>query len=404
MNLKTYRAASMAEALEDVKRDLGREAVILHTRSVRIGRLLGLLGWRHVWEVTAAPNVNVVPRGGAEGQYVTETSPSPASPEESGPGEGKQTIAVASPAQAPPGESRAIDTQEEQLSQIRSMLASLVAGKATGGEPGLPLALEQFHDHLRNQDVDEPIATELITDLKLNLTGQELANRRAVAARLAELVATRIPCVPAPAEAGGTLRGRVMVLVGPTGVGKTTTIAKLAANMKLKEGKKVGLVTIDTYRIAAVDQLRTYAEIIDVPLRTVLTPQEMSQAMYAMRGLDAILIDTVGRSQNDQLRLNQLRGFLEAAEADEVHLVVAATANRRCAANVVRQFRPLGVTHLIVTKLDEAEGCGIVLNAARDGKAPLSFISTGQEVPDDIVAADPHELACRIVGDPDHAA
>jgi flagellar biosynthesis protein FlhF len=284
------------------------------------------------------------------------------------------------------------------------MLLLLVAGKGAGGKTGFPPALQEFHDRLCGQDVDEPIATKLITDLTLNLTGQELADRPAVCARLAELIAAQIPCVPAPAEAAGCLRGRVIALVGPTGVGKTTTIAKLAANMKLKEGKKVGLVTIDTYRIAAVDQLRTYAEIIEVPLRTVLTPQEMGRAMYAMRGLDAILIDTVGRSQNDRLRLNQLRGFLQAAEADEVHLVVAATANRRCAAKVVRQFRPLGVSHLIVTKLDEAEGCGIVLNVARDGKAPLSFISTGQEVPDDIAAADPHDLARRIVGDDDHAA
>ena len=403
MNLRTYRAASMAEALEEVKRDLGREAVILTTRSVRTGRLFGLLRRRRAWEVTAAPDVNVVPRGVGHGQYGGRSSPPPPPPAEPV-GEAGQPTAAASSEHAPAVEPRQGDAHGKEISEIRRMLTSLLARGAAGGDTAFPPELQEFHDRLCGQDVDEPIATELIKDLKLKLTGQELADRPAISARLAELIAARIPCAAAPADPGASPRGRVMVLVGPTGVGKTTTIAKLAANMKLKEGKKVGLVTIDTYRIAAVDQLRTYADIIEVPLRTVLTPQEMSKAMYAMRGLDAILIDTVGRSQNDRLRLNQLRGFLQAAEADEVHLVVAATANRRCAAKVVRQFQPLGVTHLIVTKLDEAEGCGIVLNAARDGKAPLSFISTGQEVPDDIAAANPHDLACRIVGERDYAA
>jgi len=147
-----------------------------------------------------------------------------------------------------------------------------------------------------------------------------------------------------------------------------------------------------------VDQLNTSAEILEVPLKTVMTPQEMTQALYAMRSLDIILIDTVGRSQNDQLRLNQLRSFLDAAQADEIHLVVAATSNRRCAEKVVSRFSPLGANRVIVTKLDEVDGCGMVLNIAESGKVQLSYVSTGQEVPDDISHADPHDLASRILG------
>ena len=381
--LKTYQATSMAEALAEVKRDLGREAVILHTRSVRKGRLFGLFGGTSMWEVTAAPNVNVLPRA-PKGRYVpVENTPVPV------PRSDHPAAEVAATG---------------QLADIQQMLQSLVSQQDGEGGGKLPATLQEFHDRLCRQEVDEKIATDAIVQLRMELTGQELADRGIVRERLIDEIASRIPCDSAPVEPGDAMRGRVVALVGPTGVGKTTTVGKLAANLKLKEGKRVGLITMDTYRIAAVDQLKTYAEIIEVPLRTALTPSEMHQCIYALRGVDVILIDTVGRSQNDRLRLNQLRGFLSAADPDEVHLVVAATANRRCAQSILTQFTPLGVNRIIVTKLDEADACGMVLNVASKGKAPMSFVSSGQEVPDDIASADPRELARLILGDPEHAA
>jgi len=390
MNSKTYQALSMSEALAEVKRDLGRDAVILHTRTVRKGKWFSFRRRRPMWEVTAAPNVNVVSRPhGRRPQRATPQSGPPEAPEK-----------AAGPAENAPLQAAATDSPGK-LDRISQMLEALVSGRAGHDRIELPAPLQELHEHLRDQDVSEPITTELINELRMAMTGQELGDRRAVRARLAQLIAARIPTA-APASGGKNARGRVVVLIGPTGVGKTTTIAKLAANLKLKDGKRVGLITIDTYRIAAVDQLRTYAEIIDIPLRTVLSTKEMGQAIYAMRGMDAILIDTVGRSQNDRLRLNELRGFLTAAEADEVHLVVSATANRRCAASVVARFRPLGANRLIVTKLDEAEAFGTIVNVCTDSKLPLSYVSTGQEVPDDISVADAGQLAARIVGGSNH--
>src|SRR5690606_5518049 len=124
-------------------------------------------------------------------------------------------------------------------------------------------------------------------------------------------------------------RQRVVALVGPTGVGKTTTVAKLAANARLKELLKVGLITVDTYRVAAVDQLQTYANLIDVPMRVVKSPREMRQAIDDLSAMDLVLIDTAGRSPQDELKIQELRGFLQAAQADEVHLVVSLNAARR---------------------------------------------------------------------------
>jgi len=405
----------MSEALAQVKRDLGRDAVILHTRNVRIGALLGIFGGRSAWEVTAAPNVNVPPRP-IDGQYVSvafgdadvddgfsEIDADLFEPDYAGADLGVDTHPDEPAPRGPAGTAPANDGIVEQLSDIRDMLSSLVTGRSEGEGPKLPATLHELHHRLCREEVAERTATDLITDLRMALTGEELADRELVRTRLAEMIAQRIGRAPEPTAAPDA-RARVVALIGPTGVGKTTTVAKLAANMKLKSNMRVGLVTIDTYRIAAVDQLKTYAEIIEVPLRTVLTPQEMHQAIYAMRGMDIILIDTVGRSQNDRLRLNQLRSFLTAADADEVHLVVSATANRRCVSNVLTQFCPLGANRVIVTKLDEAEAYGMVLNVAESCKLPLSYVSAGQEVPDDIDRANPHELARLIIGGCEHAA
>ena len=413
MSTRTYEAPTMSDALADVKRDLGRDAVILHTRNVRKGGVLGLFGGRAVWEVTAAPNVNVLSRP-LQGQYVPVAPEAPrrdeafcdADADLFEPDYAGEDFAAGEEPETPDRTDEGNGADEvivEQLTDIRDMLNTLMAGHAAPEAPKLPAALHEMHNRLCNEEVAERTATDLITELRMALTGEELADRPLVRTRLAEMIAERIPRAPEAARAPDT-RARVIALIGPTGVGKTTTVAKLAANMKLKKDLRVGLITIDTYRIAAVDQLKTYAEIIEVPLRTVLTPQEMHQAIYAMRSMDMILIDTVGRSQNDRLRLNQLRSFLTAADADEVHLVVSATANRRCVSNILTQFCPLGANRVIVTKLDEAEAYGIVLNVTESCKLPLSYISAGQEVPDDIDRADPHELAKLIVGGNGHAA
>ena len=119
-----------------------------------------------------------------------------------------------------------------------------------------------------------------------------------------------------------------MALIGPTGVGKTTTIAKLAATLKLRESHTVGLITIDTYRIAAVDQLKKYADILDIPLRVVGSPEELRAAIEAMSDREFILIDTAGRSPSDTLKLQELKNFLNIAGPDEVHLVLSSTATQ----------------------------------------------------------------------------
>ena len=139
-------------------------------------------------------------------------------------------------------------------------------------------------------------------------------------------------------------RCRLAALVGPTGVGKTTTIAKLAANFRLKEKRRVGLITVDTYRIAAVEQLRTYADIIDLPMHVVSTPREMRETVERMSHLDLILLDTAGRSPKDEVRIQELKAFLAEAEADEVHLVLSSVAAARTLEQTAERFAAVGAT------------------------------------------------------------
>ena len=396
MKLKTYQAVSMSEALAQVKRELGRDAVIVHTRNFRKGRLLGLFGGRSMWEVTASANVNVPPR--PMGRYVPAEDEAIEALE-------KASMRVETPAlptglagaaamALPTGSVDAnLQPVSAQMGEIRRLVEALLSMQAGehGGE--MPVELKSLRQQLIHQEVIEEVADEMVRELCLQLNGRQLADAELVRGKLIDMMASRVRTVDHAAQPVPQGRAKVAAFIGPTGVGKTTTIAKLAANFKIREGKKVGMITIDTYRIAAVDQLKIYAEIIDVPLQVVLTAGELRQAIDSMRDYDILLIDTAGRSQHDRLRLNQLLTFLKAAQPDEVHLVMAATANRSSIVSTLERFMQLGVNRIVMTKLDEATAFGAVLNVAAIGKLPISYVTTGQDVPDDIHPADPGRLA-----------
>jgi flagellar biosynthesis protein FlhF len=398
MKTRTYQAKTMAAALAEVKRDLGRDAVILQTRSFRKGGLLGVIGGKPMWEVTATPHINLpsrVPRG----QYLSVKDPARSGGAQPLTSERPEPAAVPERAAPPRLPDQGVS---QQISEIRNMLETVLSQQRPTPPSEVSPVLSDAQTELLRRDVEEGIATDLMRELQGTLSARELSDRGAIRRKLLELVEMRIPTVGSDSQVSATDGAKVIALIGPTGVGKTTTIAKLAANLKLRENKRVGLITVDTYRIAAVDQLRTYAEIIEVPIHPVLTAGELHQGIHAMRDLDVVLIDTAGRSQNDQLRLNQLRGFLSAAHPDEVHLLVSATANCRCAKSTLERFVPLGANRIIISKLDEAETPGMILSIT-GAKVPLSYVTTGQDVPDDISVVDTKRLAQWIVGDERYA-
>lgn len=196
----------------------------------------------------------------------------------------------------------------------------------------------------------------------------------------------------------GNFKGKV-ALVGPTGVGKTTTIAKLAGRLALVDKKKVGLITIDTYRIGAIEQLKTYAEIMNIPFKVVITIKEMEEAIKCMSDCDVILIDTTGRSSKNTMQISELRAFIEKAEPDYVNMVISATTKNRDIKNILNGYSGLGYDNVIITKLDETTVYGSIYNIAKRANKPISFVTVGQNVPEDIKIPEKEELARFILGE-----
>jgi len=190
-------------------------------------------------------------------------------------------------------------------------------------------------------------------------------------------------------EAG---KRKVVALVGGTGVGKTTNLAKLAALFAVQEHARVGVITTDTYRVAATEQLKTYANIIDLDMHVVHEPHEMKAALRIFDGYDLVLIDTAGGSPYNAEQMAELRALLQAAQPDEMHLLVSACTGLEDLRNVVAQFSTMGPTAVFFTKLDETQRYGSLYCLAAESGLPLSYFSTGQDVPDDIVLAKASEI------------
>jgi flagellar biosynthesis protein FlhF len=275
------------------------------------------------------------------------------------------------------------------------MVKELCRRSETSRAGDLPEELFALFTKLVDADVGEDLAKELVERLRRESRGK-LGDSVMMQMRIAQMIEADIRAAGPIAITPG--RCRVAALVGPTGVGKTTTIAKLAANYRLKEKRRVGLITVDTYRIAAVEQLRTYANIIDLPMQVVSTPKEMHEAVRQMAGMDLVLIDTAGRSPKDEIRLQELKAFISEASADEVHLVLSSVAASRTLQQIAERFATVGTSALILTKLDEANGLGNLLPVLRLSRAPVSYLTNGQNVPDDIEIADSSRLARLILG------
>lgn len=449
MGIRTYRARSMADAIDAVQRELGRDAIILHTRNYKVGGLFGI-GGRPVVEVTASPAsvVRERQRGQAQrkptarapqkpkpqprqAQPAAEVPADPTSAQrrqellerytalasaQSAPKPVPQPEPAPEPVrhEAPPREaSRAermrvrgsaapaasSDGLEGELRSLRQLMGRMMhtqqAGPVSASALGEPLA--EAYVKMIEAEVDRDLADEVASRVRQSLGRDELSDASLVRSASLNALAEAIP-VAKPGR-GRTGDGPLTIaLVGPTGVGKTTTIAKLAAAYKLRRGQRVGLITTDTFRIAAVEQLRTYASIISVPLRVVMSPAEMASACRAMADCDVVLIDTAGRSPRDGQRVEELSAYLDAAQPHETHLVLSATAGLSALRSAAGGFSMAGPDRVIFTKLDEAESVGTVVSMVHSLGLPLSFVTTGQEVPDHIEPGRADRLARLVLG------
>src|SRR5258706_5989049 len=405
----------MAEALVQVKREMGGDAVLLHTRPYHRRRWLGLRRVEVV-EITAGNGLNMAGRGGSGTARRARPQPSPATRSQSG----TLTALAASrgvasrPATAgllpsrdaiensrqiletPAANNAAVLNLSQEMTALKTMVQDLVTQSRMSQAPNVPEDLFDYYLQMIQSQVAVEIASDVLKTLRNNLRPDQLKNPQFVQEKLAEQLEKLLP-VSGPIIRKKAVGPHVVALIGPTGVGKTTTIAKLAANLKLRENRTVGLITIDTYRIAAVDQLKKYADIIDAPLEVVVSPEELRQAIETMSACEFILIDTAGRSPSDTLKLQELRGFINVAAPAEVHLVLSSTASQECIESAIARFGNVRVDKILFTKLDEAVHVGVVLNVARKVNKALSYLTTGQDVPDDIEVGKGRRLAQLIM-------
>lgn len=434
MRVKRYVVDSLPHAQELIKNDLGRDAVILYTKPVRAGGLFGLFG-KKKFEVIAAvdhfpPDTwadgrdarrerqTVSPDGQPAGgrpltavpaavarayRAASEAVPSPSAADAAPPAaerrapvrpsrEEAQAAPPADTAASASGSTTAPDGLAGEIRALKEMVARLMVNPARMSH--LPPALQAICQHLDQQGVSDALVARLV-DRLLSGASEVADNEKVLWAEAQEALAALIAELAPPRS---EREAQLHVFVGPTGVGKTTTIAKLAAEQVLKHRRKVAFVTADTYRIAAVDQLRTYANILNVPLEVVFSADDLRKALAKLADCDRIYMDTAGRNYRNASFVEELKALLEPAPACATHLVLSLTTKYEDLRAVVANFLPLSIVSIIFTKADETSSYGALLNVASEFGLPTRYICCGQNVPDDIWPATPARIADLLVG------
>jgi flagellar biosynthesis protein FlhF len=421
MQVKVFEAKDMASGLKMVKDALGPDALILSTRTVRGGKF-GLKG-KAMMEITAAVDNNW-----QEPEPVSEPVRNssrqswrnqPPEPLESQRDISYQDIWARNepePQASPPYLRRETAPAGQDIHNELAELRTLVKGlsqRITGLDaPPLrtPAVTAEFTAPTANNSSIEPV-TAFLAGYGVNQETAQVVARftRDTIEKARNLDSTNLTAILKAAISrlftteklfdGQFTRQRRISLIGPTGVGKTTTLAKLAAHYLSHYGGRIGLITIDTYRIAAVEQIKVYGEIMRLPLEVVINPRELELALEKFHDFDLVLIDTAGRSPRNGLDIQELASFLRPALRIENNLLLSATTREREIEETIRRFSILPISNFIFSKIDECDQLGVLLNIHYKNDTPISFLTNGQRVPEDLVVPSPTDIADLIMND-----
>ena len=358
--------------MAQVKNVLGRDAIILHTRTFRKGGILGFFTKEKV-EVMAAIDIPIA--------TVAEKPPSLTIAETVEP-----TVAAIidkkTKSPHPPNDKNLAAVQFE-LATMRNLLEQVLCKESPGTGNSTIL------DLLLKRDIDMHFAKQIIKNLPADHINDESMNPELIK-MIIEQIKNKLHCIEGievPAKGR-----KIVALIGPTGVGKTTTIAKLAAKFAIQDRHSVVLITADTYRVSAVEQLKTYSDIMGIPIHIVYTPNELKRVLDSNLDKQLILIDTAGRSPHNSEQLEELKNLLQIDDTIEKHLVLSTTTKYKDALDIMEKFSVCSPYKVIFTKLDEARNIGTIVNLLYQIPITLSYFTNGQNVPDDIELVDPQKL------------
>ncbi len=379
MKVKRYIAKDVQEAMIKVKSELGRDAIILHTRKIKKPGLTGLFK-KPLFEVVAAVDTNK--KDDNKLSYPLN-----------------QSLFNESLIK----NSKALDSNtydsfniNNEISSIKSLLTNVLSKMDSTPSSQNIQVLEKYEKVFKEENVIKPVIDKIlsIVSRQMSITDKnDQSIRNAIKIILKDYLGS-----PFTME-NYAKKQNVIFFVGPTGVGKTTTIAKLAAKQTIMNNKSVAFITSDTYRIAAVDQLKTYSEILDVPFTVVYEPNELGGAIEKHYDKDFIFIDTAGRNHKNKELLLELKSLISTVESPIVFLLLSLTTGYKDIESIIQSYDFLDGYNLIFTKADESSSLGNILNAKFLSSMPLSYITTGQSVPDDIELIDIEKIVNSLVGD-----
>lgn len=392
MRVRKFVGKNVKEAMDKVRAELGEDAVVLHTKKRKKSGLFGIFSKEEV-EILAALDSKVRKKSGEQAR------PSEREIRE------RPTASADTARQVQNFQSSSATREErtikagglDELSDIKDSIA-YIAEKLKLKD--LNDTLSEFREFI-NVMVKNGVEEEVARDIVENISKQVVLENKSKE-EIREIIRLNIKSYLgelSPLKYEG--EKKVIFFIGPTGVGKTTTLAKLASHFVLNERCSVGLITADTYRIGAVDQLKIYGEILDIPVKTIYDTNEVYEALSGLRDKDVVFIDTAGRSHKNKPQVEELRDLINTVKSKEIYLLLNIGTEMKNILSIIKEYDFIEDYSIIFTKKDETDSLGNILNTRYHSNKNLSYITTGQNVPDDIELLDTDKISRVLVGEID---
>ncbi|MFC7320463.1 flagellar biosynthesis protein FlhF [Halobacillus campisalis] len=360
MKVKKFQAPTMPEAMKKVKKSLGQDAVILNSKEIKVGGFLGMFKKRNIEVIAAVDPVQPLPS------------------------DSKRKPAIDIKKKEVPAYNDSEVMRE--LKQLKTMIQQQSVNELT--------ILDKLAAHLISQEIDSQIVDDLVSILKdEDLQETEGMDASRIELNIKHYFENKVANLPIGSPA---FVKKYVHLVGPTGVGKTTTLAKLAADAVLNRNQKVAFITTDTYRIAAIDQLRTYAKLLNIPLEVAYNLEDYMGAREKFASYDLVLIDTAGRNFREAHYVQELERILQFNEDTETYLVLSLASKYEDMKEIFLQFNKIPIHQFIFTKKDETAKLGAALSLSINNQIGIAYVTYGQDVPDDISQADASQLIASV--------